>query len=332
MHSNHRLRSIVLFCVLPLGASAQDKGTVEEQVRALGAKVDAARQTSLEHLVRLNSVAFALEYGDTVRHRLVQYPNRQDGLTPGYVFTPAKLEKGRKYPGLIVLHGSNHGHFGPEFFELIATAVTKGYIVMFPEYAGSSGYGLAQYEAVDYSGHDVDDALAAADYLVSRHDFVDPARLGIYGFSHGGLIVLCALEREPKKFKAAVHMSGLVDLVADLAIRPQPHLKALADMPRFQGTYAYGNGIKAYIEASPINYVELIETPLLILATSSDFHVASQLHAKRLAEVMKSYGKTFEYKLFENAPGAHLFSYGDSEASRQAFAKTFEFLAKYLHP
>ena len=63
------------------------------------------------------------------------------------------------------------------------------------------------------------------------------------------------------------------DLVADLAIRPQPHLKALADMPRFQGAYAYGNGIKAYIEASPINYATVDKNAtrfLLIHGTDDD--------------------------------------------------------------
>ena len=280
----------------------------------------------------LNAISFMLQYGDTTRLRQVLYPNYENGLTPGYVFTPLKIEKGKKYPGLVILHGSNHGSFAPELFDLIAQAVAKGYVVMFPEYCGSKGYGAQHYQAVDYTGKDTSEVLASVDYLVKTREFVDPERIGIAGHSHGGLIALSAIQKSPKRFKAAVDMMGLSDLVAYAAYNPPKRMEQqVVREPTFKGKYPYQD-LQPYIDASPMNHVDKFETPLLIITTNSDHHVQFEVHARRLAEVLKAHGKTYEYQEYDNAPGGHVFVFGDSEAARQAFEKTFQFLGKYLRP
>src|SRR5689334_11474873 len=77
--------------------------------------------------------------------RRTLFPSDKE-LIPGYVFTPKPLDRGRKYPGLVVVHGGWHGRLDWRFFDLIDYAVSKGYVVMFPEYRGSSGYGDVHFK------------------------------------------------------------------------------------------------------------------------------------------------------------------------------------------
>src|SRR5258707_12572996 len=120
---------------------------------------------------------------------MFQKPNHD--ITAGYVCTPIQQEKGNRYPGLVAVHGGYHFSFNEEFFGYVERAVSEGYVVIFPEYRGSRGYGAEHYKAQDYGGKDVDDILAAADFLASRAS-VDPGRLGIVGRSRGGRIHLLA--------------------------------------------------------------------------------------------------------------------------------------------
>ena len=80
------------------------------------------------------------------------FPNPDHGLTPGYIFTPILLEKGKHYPGLVAVHGGYHFSFGEEFFGYVVRAVAQGYVVIFPEYRGSRGYGAEHYRGAGLRG------------------------------------------------------------------------------------------------------------------------------------------------------------------------------------
>jgi dipeptidyl aminopeptidase/acylaminoacyl peptidase len=87
-----------------------------------------------------------------------------------------------------------------------------------------------------------------------------------------------------------------------------------------------------YMEISPLNHVDAIETPLFVAATTGDKVVPLTLHSGRLIDALKARGKTFESKIYEQAPGDHLFLFGDSDERRDLFERTFAFLGKYLQP
>jgi dipeptidyl aminopeptidase/acylaminoacyl peptidase len=207
--------------------------------------------------------------------------------------------------------------------------VAEGYVVIFPEYRGSRGYGAEHYKAQDYGGKDVDDILAAADFLASRAN-VDSGRLGIVGRSRGAMIALLAIERAPRKFRAAVDVVGIVDFVAYMSYKPDYRRQDVARTPRLGGTPA--ENLPAYIEASPITHVDKIETPLLIHATTFDRTVPVQLHTERLIDALKARGKVFESKIYDRASGGHGFSQGDSEPARDSIDRIFAFLARHLKP
>jgi hypothetical protein len=98
--------------------------------------------------------------------------------------------------------------------------------------------------------------------------------------------------------------------------------------PRFGGkTIAQDAG--PYIDVSPLNHVEDIQTPLLVHATSGDKTAPVQLHSGRLIELLRAHNKVFESKIYDHAPGGHVFSEVDSPDARDSQDRIFEFLAKY---
>jgi dipeptidyl aminopeptidase/acylaminoacyl peptidase len=302
---------------------------INPEAKDLDTKIELLQQTLYEVDQKLTNLTFMQRYGDRIRMEPVMFPNPDHGLTPGYVFTPISLERGKRYPGLVAVHGGYHFSFGEEFFGYIERAVAEGYVVIFPEYRGSRGYGAEHYKAQDYGGKDVDDILAAADCLAAR-TYADPERLGIVGRSRGGMITLLAVERAPKRFRAAVDVVGITDLVAYMSYKPDYRRQDVAKTPRFGGIPT--ENLPAYIEASPITHVDKIETPLLIHATTFDRTVPVQLHTERLVDALKARGKKFEAKIYDRAPGGHGFSKGDSEQARDLIERIFAFLAKHLKP
>ena len=102
------------------------------------------------------------------------------------------------------VHENIRGHLYEHYIPYIREATAKGYVVIAPEYRGSIGYGQAFYDAIDYGGREVDDVVTAADVLKAKYPQVDPSRIGIMGWSHGGMITLLSIFRNPTLFKAAV--------------------------------------------------------------------------------------------------------------------------------
>jgi dipeptidyl aminopeptidase/acylaminoacyl peptidase len=267
------------------------------------------------------------QYDDRMLIRRALFPSGAE-LVPAYIFSPKPVDRGRGYPGLVIVHGGFHGRLEWRFFDLIDHAVRAGYVVIFPEYRGSAGYGDVHYQN-GYGTTDVADVLASVDYLVKSTPHVDARRIGIYGHSRGGLVTLLAVEKEPRKFKAAVDVAGLADMVAFMAYKPDFRRQATAAEPQFGGKLPSEN-LAPYMEISPLNYVDAIETPLFVAATTGDKVVPMPLHTGRLIDALKARNKTFEVKIYDHAPGDHVFLFGDTDERRDLFERTFAFLAKYL--
>lgn len=290
-------------------------------------KLDLLIHTLYEVNQKLVTLEFRQNYGDRIKMERVMFPNVDKDLTPGWIFRPLKLEQGKRYPGITLVHGGFHYSLDEEMFGFVERFVSEGYVVVFPEYRGSRGYGPEHYHAQEYGGRDTDDVLAATDNLISK-PYVDPQRQAIVGRSRGGLETLLAIQRQPKKYKAAVDVVGLADFLMYMAYKPEYRRQEVARESQFKGL-PFEN-LDAYIEASPVNHVAKIETPILIHATTYDRTVPHQLHSQRVVELLKSYGKTHEYKLYERAPGGHGYSDGDTEEARDSLNRIVEFLGRHL--
>lgn len=274
---------------------------------------------------------FRQEYGDRIKMQRVSYPTStaDKEAIPGYIFTPGKMPAGKKLPALLMVHGGNHIQLSADWFPWIAAAVERGYVVMYPEYRGSSGHDETIYEN-NYGVTDLADVLAAAAYLTTK-DYVDAARLGILGHSRGGLLTLRALEVEPKRFAAAVQLAGLSDMVAFMGYKSEARRADIASQKNFGGKLPDKN-LPAYIAISSAFFIEKIETPVYLMSTTGDKTVPYQLHNKRVAESLKAYGKTFGEHLYQDAPGGHEFPFVDSTEGRDCQKRAFEWFAKYLSP
>ncbi|WP_331013605.1 alpha/beta hydrolase family protein [Sphingomonas sp.] len=309
-------------------SSVKLDASIDTETADVSVRLEALQHEQYATQQLLYAVLFNQVYGDRVAMRQVLYPNHDGDATPAYVFAARTPPPGKR-PGLVVAHGGYHGNLDQNMFGLLAAAALKGYVVIFPEYRGSRGYGKAHYDAIDFGGKEVDDIAAAAEYLVRRHPEVDASRIGIYGRSKGGMITVLAIERFPKLFKAAVSNVGIADMVAYTAYKPGFRGDDLAKQPRFDGKTPAQN-IAAYIDVSPINHVDKIEAPILVQATTGDRSVPVDLHAGRLIDVLRSRGKTFESKIYDMAPGGHLFAQVDSDPGREAQEAALAFLGKFL--
>jgi dipeptidyl aminopeptidase/acylaminoacyl peptidase len=306
----------------PRIALNQEAKDTQTKLELLQQELDQAQQ----QIMFLNLLR---QFEDHLQVRRTLFPSDKE-LVPAYIFSPKKIEAGKRYPGLVLVHGAFHGHLDWRFFDLIEFAVSKGYVVMFPEYRGSSGYGDVHYKN-NYGNTDVTDVLNSADYLVKSAPYVDPNRLGIYGHSRGGMVVLLALERSPTKFKAAVDVAGLADFVAFMAYKPDFRRMETAAEPQFGGKLPAEN-LGAYMDISPLNHVDNIVAPLFFAGTTGDRTVPLTLHGGRLVDAMRARNKTIEVKIYDHAPGDHIFLFGDSDERKDLFERSFAFLAKYLKP
>jgi len=300
---------------------------INPDAKDVDTKLDLLLHTLYEVNQRLVALTFEQRYGERIRMERVMAPNVERELIPCWLFTPRQMPSGRKHPAIVAVHGGFHYSLDEEFFGYIERFVREGYVVMFPEYRGSRGYGKEWYDAQEYGSGDVDDVLSAAELLASK-SYIDASRMGIVGRSRGGMVTLLAIQKQPKRFAAAVDVVGLADFLMYMAYKPEYRRQEVAEEPHFKGM-PFDN-LEAYINASPIMHVKKIETPLLIHATTYDQIVPHTVHSERLVEALKAHGKEYEYKLYERAPGGHGYSEGDSPEAVDSLNRIVEFLGRHL--
>ncbi len=246
-----------------------------------------------------------------------------------YVFIPQKLDRAKKYPLLILPHGGVHADFTTYHTHIVRELMAQGYIVAAPEYRGSTGYGRAFYEQIDYGGLEIDDNHAARDHMVQNYGIVDASRVGIIGWSHGGLISLMEVFAHPDDYKVAFAGVPVSDLVQRMGYYTDTY-RAL-----FSASYHIGKtaneDVQEYRRRSPVNHVEKLQTPLLIHTNTNDDDV-NVLEVEHLIEALKAAGKKFEYEIFKDIPGGHSFDRIDTRTAKEIRLKIYKFLAGYLKP
>src|SRR6478672_1134592 len=121
-------------------------------------------------------------------------------VIPAYTLMPKKFA-GQKLPLIVFAHGGVHGNVGSNYVNVLRELLQQGYAVIAADYRGSAGYGKEYWELIDYGGLEVDDVAAGRQFMLEAHDQIDPARVGVMGWSHGGLITLMSLFQHPKEFR-----------------------------------------------------------------------------------------------------------------------------------
>jgi dipeptidyl aminopeptidase/acylaminoacyl peptidase len=244
-----------------------------------------------------------------------------------YVFVPKKLDRSKKAPLLILPHGGVHADFTTYHTHIIRELMDQGYVVVAPEYRGSTGYGREYEEAIDYGGLEIDDNIAARDWAVETLPFVDSRRVGIVGWSHGGLIALMAVFEHPGKFQVAYAGVPVSDLVARMGYAGTDYQDEFA-APYHLGKTA-NQDVDEYRRRSPAWNAAKLRTPLLIHTTTNDRDV-NVLEVEHLIAELKAAGKDFQYQIYKDAPGGHSFNRTDTSLARESRKEIYAFLEKYL--
>lgn len=246
-----------------------------------------------------------------------------------YIFIPKDLKSDKKYPLLVLPHGGVHGDFTTYYAHIIRELMAQQYIVVAPEYRGSTGYGKDFYEKIDYGGLENGDVNASRDYMVDNYEMIDGNRVGIIGWSHGGMIALNCVFEHPEKYAVCFAGVPVSDLIARMGYLDDEY-RGLFSADYHIGKSARDN-IEEYRKRSPAWNAHKLKTPLLVHTNTNDDDVNS-LEVEHLIRALKAEGKKFEYEIFKDVEGGHSFDRIDTRTAKQIRLKIYEFLAGHLNP
>lgn len=247
-----------------------------------------------------------------------------------YVFIPKWIDLDKKYPLLVFPHGGVHSDFSTYYTHIVREMLAQGYVVVAAEYRGSTGYGKAQYERIDYGGLEVEDVHASRNWIINNYDFVDEDRVGIMGWSHGGLITLMNIFDHPEDYKVAFAGVPVSDIIARMGYQTQDY-RDLYSADYHIGQTAYEN-VNEYRRRSPAwNTNKYKGTPLLIHTNTNDDDV-NVLEVEHLIKSLKAEGKKFDYEIFQDLPGGHSFDRIDTKLAKEIRLKIWNHMAGKLNP
>ena len=203
---------------------------------------------------------------------------------PAYLFQPLAKRGPKGHAAMVWVHGGVHGNWGITMFPFIREAIERGYVIITPDYRGSTGYGEAFHKEIDYGGYEVDDVLGAAEYLKTL-PHVDPERLGIMGWSHGGYITLFNVFRDRHPYKAAAAIVPVTNLVFRLSFKGPGYQWDFATQKRIQGLPFEKPDV--YIERSPLYHVDKLQVPLLVHVATNDQDV-NYVEDQQIVDALRS--------------------------------------------
>ena len=351
-----RLRTSVIpfrrmpkFLWMPLFSSllvAQQAATPQPPAAPAPAAAQAGAQPNAandEVLKRVDDLMWRLTLGDIAVVDKIEYtslpPTRNPNpKAPGagnpliiraYTFIPKNLDRSKKQPLIVFAHQGVHANEDTRDAHVFRELLEQGYSIIAPDYRGSTGYGRGFYEQIDYGGREVDDVYLAGQWMLENHPFLDAKRVGMIGWSHGGLITLMNIFTHPQAYAVAYAGVPVSDLVARMGYEA-PGYQSLYSAPYHIGK-TVREDIQEYRKRSPVNHAKELATPLLIHTNTNDEDV-NVLEVEHLIQALKAEGKKFDYKVYQDAPGGHYFNRIDTKAARESRQEIWRFLAGYLKP
>lgn len=289
--------------------------------------------TSAAQPVRLSqSMPEPMRAARFVEPEYVRYAGPDGQQVPGWLFVPKGLDRSRKHPAIVWIHGDgvNQGYDGwhvqrnyAVYYSFHQYLLERGYVVFAPDYRGSIGYGRAWRQGVytDVGGKDAKDAWMAAHYLKTL-GFVDAERIGVWGLSYGGFFTLIAMTDQPTLFRAGVDVAGVVDY----AMYYEDPYHGGWTTSRI-GTPEQNPAV--YQQASPLSRVDRLERPLLVLHGTADVNVP-YLHSVRLIDALMKQGKSGLFSFMEYPGEFHYFT--RAHVLQDAWLRVDRFFAAHLRP
>jgi dipeptidyl aminopeptidase/acylaminoacyl peptidase len=251
--------------------------------------------------------------------RIVKWTSKESIALEGIATFPAGYQEGRRYPFLVLPHG------GPESNDLLIldpfarTIAGLGYVVLQPQYRGSTGYGSEFLQAIyqhfgDRAYRDVD---SGTDYAVAQ-GWADPNRLAIFGWSAGGFMTSWTIT-QTNRYRAAIEGAGITDWASFMWTSDVQQWDYDARWPE--------KDPQAFAQFSAVAHAEKVSTPLLVLHGDADRRVPT-FQGRELYEALMARGKSTRMVTY---PGSGHFP-SLWEQRRDVFRELAAWLARYNNP
>ncbi len=226
--------------------------------------------------------------------RNVQFLSADGTEIEGFIYTPPDFETGLRYPTLLRIHGGPVSQYDFAFNFEAQLFAANGYVVVMSNPRGSSGYGqdfsLGIYR--DWGNKDFEDVMAGVDFAITQ-GYADPERLGVGGWSYGGILTNYVITKTDR-FAAAITGASEVLYVTNYG----------HDHYQLQWEQEMGlpwENRELWERLSPFNQVEKIVTPTLIMGGEKDWNVPI-INSEQLYQALRRLGRTTQLVVY---PGEH---------------------------
>jgi dipeptidyl aminopeptidase/acylaminoacyl peptidase len=250
----------------------------------------------------------------------IEFPSKDATRVRGFLVTPPAYAAGTRVPTILRIHGGPVSQFTNAFSFEWQLLAANGYAVVGANPRGSSGRGEKYSTAIwaDWGHLDAQDVLAAVDYAIQR-GVADPARLGVGGWSYGGMLTNYVIAQD-KRFKAATSGASIANILAGYG----------TDEYVLEYEYELGQPWKnteTWMKISfPFLHADRIVTPTLFLAGDKDFNVPL-LNSEQMYQALRSLAIPTELIIY---PGQF---HGISKPSyvKDRYERYLAWYAKYIH-
>jgi dipeptidyl aminopeptidase/acylaminoacyl peptidase len=261
---------------------------------------------------------------DMVEPYLVHYPSRDGKWTiSAFVYVPYNAPRNGQHAAIVYVHGGPTSQTHNSFNRFIQYVVNKGYFVIAPNYRGSTGYGKEFQNAnlFDMGGGDLQDVLAAADWM-KQTGYPDPKKLILMGGSYGGYMTMMGVTKAPDVWAAGVPIVPFVNWFTEIQnedpVLQQSDLATMGDPEKNKALYE---------DRSPINFIDQVKAPLLLLAGGHDPRCPKS-ETQQVVDAIKKRGGVIESKVYENE--GHGFAKVENQID--AYKRVADFLQAHVPP
>ncbi len=213
----------------------------------------------------------------------VKFKSKDGTTVSGYMYKPLDYGAGKKYPTLLRPHGGPVWAYYAEFEHLAQLLAANGYVVLFPNPRGSTGYGEEYCKAIwaDWGNKDFQDDMAMVEYAVAQ-GIADPDKLGVGGWSYGGISTDFIIG-QTKRFKAAISGAGAAEFTSMYG-----HDQYQKDYFTELG-YPWENQA-VWNKIAPFYRVKDITTPAMFMGGNTDWNVPI-LGGEQMYQALKALGR-----------------------------------------
>jgi dipeptidyl aminopeptidase/acylaminoacyl peptidase len=182
----------------------------------------------------------------------------------GWVVKPPSFDARKKYPLIMEIHGGPHGMYNVGFSPMYQNFAANGFVVLYTNPRGSTGYGSAFGNAIEkhYPGVDYDDLMASVDALIAK-GYVDTERMYVGGCSGGGVLSSWVIS-QTDRFAAAAVRCPVTNWIS---------MAGQTDVPLFTFQWfekPFWEDPKAWLEHSTLMHVGKVKTPTLLMTGELD--------------------------------------------------------------